>query len=293
MNEKCLLDCTPNEFSALKRDEILHGIRISGGKVLASMVNSNISPYPGDLTNAELSAASGAEILILDQFDAENPYIDGLPSVKQPMDTIRMVKKLTGRLIGIRLTAMDPQSHRKSKRLSRGMLATPQNAVKAAAMGANLLLIRGDHSEIKDALREVRKAVGDGMILFAGNDSEGNEFPTIDDINGYINNGADGVLLQGPGTMPGCTEEWCAERIAHIHYRGKLAIVSIGNGMENADSDTVKRIAFSAKLAGADLHLLGDEGAMGIADPEIFVAYSLAIRGRQETLRRMAVSLCR
>lgn len=290
MNEKSLLDCTPNEFSALKRDEILRGIGISGGKVLASMVNGNVSSCGGDLTNAELCAAYGAEILILDQFDAENPFIEGLPAVKQPMDTIRMVKKLTGRLIGIRLLAAGPESH---KKLSRGMIATPQNAVKAAAMGANVLLIAGDHSSIKDALREIRKAIGDEMILFAGNGNCGNEFPTIDDINGYINNGADGVLLQGPGTMPGCTEEWCAERIAHIHYRGKLAIVSVGNGMENADSDTVKRIAFSAKLAGADLHLFGDDGVMGIADPEVFMAYSLVIRGRKETLRRMAISLNR
>lgn len=290
MNEKSLLDCTPNEFSALKRDEILRGIRISSGKVLASMVNGNVSSCGGDLTNAELCAAYGAEILILDQFDAENPFIEGLPAVKQPMDTIRMVKKLTGRLIGIRLIAASPESH---KKLSRGMIATPQNAVKAAAMGANVLLIAGDHSSIKDALREIRKAIGDGMILFAGNGNCGNEFPTIDDINGYINNGADGVLLQGPGTMPGCTEEWCAERIAHIHYRGRLAIVSVGNGMENADSDTVKRIAFSAKLAGADLHLFGDDGVMGIADPEVFMAYSLVIRGRKETLRRMAISLNR
>lgn len=293
MNEKSLLDCTPNEFSALRREEILHGIRISGGKVLASMVNGNVSSYAGDLTNAELCAASGAEILILDQFDAENPFIEGLPAVKQPMDTIRMVKKLTGRLIGIRLIAVDPENHKKNKKLSRGMLATPQNAVKAAAMGANVLLITGDHSSIKDALREIRKAIGDGMILFAGNGGSGNEFPTIDDINGYINNGADGVLLQGSGTMPGCTEKWCEERIAHIHYRGKLAIVSVGNGMENADSDTVKRIAFSAKLAGADLHLFGDDSVMGIADPEVFMAYSLVIRGRKETLRRMAISLNR
>ncbi len=293
MNEKSLLDCTPNEFSLLKREEILHGIRVSGGKVLASMINSKASLYPGDLTNAELCASSGAEILILDQFDAENPYIEGLPAVKQPMDTIRMVKKLTGRLIGIRLTALDPKKEKKNRGLSRGMAATPQNAVKAAAMGANLLLISGDHSEIKEALREARKAAGDEMILLAGNGSAENEFPTIDDINGYINNGADGVLLQGPGTMPGCTEEWCAERIAHIHYRGKLAIVSVGNGMENADSDTVRKIAFSAKLAGADLHLFGDDGAMGIADPEVFMAYSLVIRGRKETLRRMAVSLNR
>ena len=108
-----------------------------------------------DVLSDQLSAY-GAEILILDQFDAENPFIEGLPAVKQPMDTIRMVKKLTGRLIGIRLIAASPESH---KKLSRGMIATPQNAVKAAAMGANVLLIAGDHSSIKDALREIRKAI--------------------------------------------------------------------------------------------------------------------------------------
>lgn len=293
MNEKSLLDCTPGEFATMKREEILHGIRASDGKALGAMISSDVTPYSGDLTNAELCAASGAEILILDHFNAENPRVEGLPAVKQPMDTVRMIRKLTGRLIGVRLAARGPERYRKSEGITRGMLATAQNAVKAAAMGVNLLLISGEPSAIKDALREVRKAAGEEMVLFGGDGQAQYAVPTIDDINGYINNGADGVLLQGPGTMPGCTEEWCEQRISHIHYRGKVAVLSIGNGMENTDPETVRRIAFAAKLSGADLHLLGNDGPMGMADPEVFLTYSLAIRGKKETLRRMAVSLNR
>ena len=45
--------------------------------------------------------------------------------------------------------------------------------------------------------------------------------------------------------------------------------------------------------AGADIHHIGDSGYMGMALPENIMAYSVAIRGKRHTYRRMAVSLLR
>ena len=48
-----------------------------------------------------------------------------------------------------------------------------------------------------------------------------------------------------------------------------------------------------AKMTGTDVHHLGDCGLFGIALPENLMAYSITIRGRRHTYRRMAMSLLR
>ena len=48
-----------------------------------------------------------------------------------------------------------------------------------------------------------------------------------------------------------------------------------------------------SKMAGIDIHHIGDSGYTGIAVPENLIAYSEAIRGRRHTLRDMARSRLR
>ena len=54
---------------------------------------------------------------------------------------------------------------------------------------------------------------------------------------------------------------------------------------------TIRQIALMCKMAGADIHHIGDSGYMGMALPENITAYSVAIRGKRHTYRRMAMSL--
>ena len=56
---------------------------------------------------------------------------------------------------------------------------------------------------------------------------------------------------------------------------------------------TIRQIALMCKMAGADIHHIGDSGYMGMALPENITAYSVAIRGKRHTYRRMAMSLLR
>ena len=55
----------------------------------------------------------------------------------------------------------------------------------------------------------------------------------------------------------------------------------------------IRQIALMCKMAGADIHHIGDSGYMGMALPENITAYSVAIRGKRHTYRRMAMSLVR
>ncbi|WP_445141243.1 DUF7916 family protein, partial [Escherichia coli] len=62
---------------------------------------------------------------------------------------------------------------------------------------------------------------------------------------------------------------------------------------EGADISTIRQIALMSKMAGADLHHIGDTGYMGMALPENILAYSIAIRGVRHTYTRIARSVYR
>ena len=100
-------------------------------------------------------------------------------------------------------------------------------------------------------------------------------------------------MLPAPGTVPGITMEYVRGLIAYAHSRGVLTITAIGTSQEGADADTIKRIALMCKMAGTDIHHIGDTGYPGMALPENIMAYSIAVRGVRHTYHRMAVSINR
>ena len=67
-------------------------------------------------------------------------------------------------------------------------------------------------------------------------------------------------------------------------------MTSIGTSQEGSNSETIRNIALNAKMAGADIHHIGDTGYVGVALPENIMAYSIAIRGVRHTYHRMASS---
>ena len=83
------------------------------------------------------------------------------------------------------------------------------------------------------------------------------------------------------------------ELIGYAHSLGCLTITAIGTSQEGADIATIRQIALMCKMAGTDIHHLGDSGYGGIALPENIQAYSIAVRGIRHTYRRMAGSVNR
>ncbi len=57
------------------------------------------------------------------------------------------------------------------------------------------------------------------------------------------------------------------------------------------DPGTFREIGLWSKMAGADIHHIGDAGFGGIAPPENIMALSIAVRGRRHTYRRMGYSM--
>ncbi|QQE74494.1 hypothetical protein KDJ56_00200 [Brevibacillus composti] len=95
-------------------------------------------------------------------------------------------------------------------------------------------------------------------------------------VGSFIEAGADIILLPSPGTIPGITVESASAMISQVHARGALALLATGTSQEGADEATIRQIALNSKMAGADLHHIGDAGYSGIAVPENIMHYSIA-----------------
>lgn len=245
----------------------------------------------------------------MNMFDVQNPVIHALPKVA-PEDTVRELKRLTGRVIGINLEPVDPELAASNDgtlwQMSAGRLATAENAVRAADMGVDMILLTGNpgngvaNEAIVDALRKMKAAAGDRVILAAGKmhgagilSQSGEAIMTLQDAQEFLDAGADIVLVPAPGTVPGITVEAVHKLAEYVHGRGALLMTAIGTSQEGADTATIRQIALWCKMAGADLHHIGDTGVPGMALPQNILAYSIAIRGERHTYHRMALSINR
>ena len=307
---KRILDCQSSDFQSMTRQELLCAIAGSEGRTVACETIGSIMPMLGDITNAEFAAAMGADILLLNMFDVQNPRILGLPKT-EPDQVIRKLKELTGRPIGINLepveqvlSSEDPEVNMWA--MTGGRKATLENAQKAADMGVNFILLTGNpgigvtNQAIEQTLRLYKQALGDRLILAAGKMhasgilTEGAEkIITKADIAAFAAAGADIILLPAPGTVPGITMEYVRELVNYSHSLGLLTITAIGTSQEGADTATIRQIALMCKMTGTDIHHLGDAGYGGMALPENIQAYSIAVRGIRHTYRRMAGSINR
>lgn len=307
---KRILDCNASDFADISAKELISSIAAAEGRTLACESIGSVMPLLGDISNAELAASLGADILLLNMFDVISPKITGIPQCA-PEDTIKMLKHLTGRPIGINLepveqvlSSEDPDENIWA--MTGGRRATLENGRKAADMGVNLILLTGNpgvgvtNEAITQTLRLYKKELGDRVVLAAGKMhasgilSEGGEnIIAKKDIEAFAAAGADIILMPAPGTVPGITMEYIRSLVSYAHSLGCLTVTAIGTSQEGADTDTIRQIALMCKMTGTDIHHLGDSGYTGIASPENITAYSVAIRGIRHTYRKMARSINR
>jgi len=312
MPAKRLLDCTAADLVDISKPDLLYAIRASEGRVLVSESVAISQPLIYGITNAEVAASQGADIVLINMFDAEHPVIQGLPAGIAPEDSLRELQRLTGRVVGVNLEAVDPKfadataGQPEVWQMSPGRAATPENARRVADMGAKLLVLTGNPSNgvsnraLAAATKQVSDAVGDRAIIATGKmhgagvvSESGAAIITEDDVAAFAKNGADIVLIPAPGTVPGMSQERVAALIKVAHDNGALAMTTVGTSQEGADVSTIRQIALMSKMAGADLHHIGDAGYTGMAIPENIFAYSVAIRGLRHTYARVAQSINR
>ncbi|GFP26743.1 DUF7916 family protein [Candidatus Hakubella thermalkaliphila] len=309
---KRLLDANASDFAAMSSRELTESICLSEGRVVAAEVIAVVQPLLDKVSNAELAAGMGADLILFNFYDVTAPQVAGLPDQGEASPgaplfghmswgrgvTLARVKEWIGRPVGLNLEPVEnPEGLTTS-----GRLASPENAQAAVAQGADFIVITGNPhtgvttAGIARALAAIREAIGDGVVLLAGRmHAAGTSGPVVTaaDVDAFAYGGADGVVLPAPGTVPGMTVESARVLVEVAHERGLLAMNTVGTSQEGASTSTIEQLALMSKMTGADIHHLGDAGTIGIAIPENIYVWSLALRGRRHTWHRMAASLRR
>ncbi|MRH41274.1 haloacid dehalogenase-like hydrolase [Aquibacillus halophilus] len=303
---KRILNCFASDFKELKGKDLLDSIQASEGRTIVSEIVVPVQPLYPEISNPEIVSAFGADLLLLNMFDVNNPAIAGIDS--EGSQVIKKLKELTGRPIGINLEPVDPAAEAAEELLTLpvGRTATTESLLKVKELGIDFVCLTGNpktgvtNDEILKAISNAKTILGDDVSIIAGKmhgagvkGEAGHSILNDEIIEKFIHAGASVILIPSPGTVPGITVERANQWVSTVHQNGALAMLTIGTSQEGADSTTIKQIALQNKMVGADLHHIGDAGYTGIAIPENIMDYSIAIRGKRHTYIRMAASINR
>ncbi len=307
---KRLLDCTASDFRQMDGQALKRSIQACEGRVMLSETIASAAPlYPG-VTNAELAASFGADLLLLNVFDVFHPAIEGCPDAEEGAgeSVVERIKRLTGRPVGLNLEPVDPDAEEAEQldALPAGRLATRDALAAAKQLGFDFVCLTGNpktgvtNKATVIAIRLAREVFGESGLIIAGKmhgagvaTEMGSSLLSEEVLSSFIDAGADVILMPAPGTVPGITVTTAEQYVRFVHTKGALAMLTIGTSQEGADESTIRQIALNSKMAGADIHHIGDTGFYGIAVPENIMTYSVAIRGRRHTYVRMAKSVLR
>jgi hypothetical protein len=267
---KRILDCGPGDFERMDGAALLESIRRSEGRTLLCEVLWSAPPLVDGVSNAEIVAAFGADLVLLNKFDGSD--LAGL-------------KSRLGRPVGVNVepSAGVPE-HRRASRENLGRLSDADFIVVTANPDAEAGV-----PEMISAAALVREALP-GVPVFAGKMHGSGRRGLVDEAEiSRLAEASDAVLVPAPGTVPGSRENLVAGLVDAAHGSGALVVGAVGTSQEGSDAETVRQLALAAKRAGADVLHLGDMGAFGVTEPANVMAASLAIRGRRHTYRRMAM----
>ncbi|WP_422445145.1 hypothetical protein [Thermoanaerobacterium sp. DL9XJH110] len=304
-----------NEILSIKKPELLEIIKNSEGRTVMAEAVIAVPPLIYGVSDLELAAAFGADMVTMNMFDFNAPFIFGvddkdldltvgpgaLDEIKRRMeknredaDYIKGVKKMVGRFLGVNLEPVpDGVKYPEGRQLNEA------NLKKARAQGFDYIVITGNPKTgvtagtVLEGIETAARILGDTTVIIAGkmHGAGGENIYKPDILKDFVKAGADAVLIPAPGTVPGIDLELAKRQIDVIHEAGALALTAIGTSQEGAGERVIEQLALMSKMAGADIQHIGDAGYAGIAFPENIMALSIAVRGKRHTYRRMAYSM--
>jgi hypothetical protein len=286
-----LLDLDRDGLAGLAGRELHDLIAAAEGRTLAVEVIAGAAPLVDGVHNLEVAAAMGADLVLLNR--VEEALASGgwaFPAIGRSNDLADLAGRV-GRPIGANLEPGDVPAPRR---------ATPEAAKRLVDAGAAFLCLTANPgtgtslARLTEATAAVRAALGHQPVILAGkmHQAGASEPLTPEGVAALVTAGADGALVPLPGTVPGIRREIAAAIIEAVHAAGGLAmgtVGTVGTSQEGAHTSVAVPLALVAKEIGVDIHHLGDAGLGGGPDPELVYHYSVAIRGRRHTWRRMAL----
>lgn len=296
---KRFISANVSEILAMNAKELKQSIKASEGRVILS---ENVAPREttiGDITNAEIASAVGADMILLNGVDVLKPTIAALDKTDNFVDELH---RLVGLPIGVNLEPIDPDADMLEGRLeiATGRQATLETIQHIEKLGLDFVCFTGNpgtgvtNTAISKSV-ELAKEHYSGLIIAGKMHGSGVDGPVIDSasVEAFIQAGADIILAPAVGTIPGFDEAQLKEIVRIAHQNDSLVMSAIGTSQEGADSDTIKQIAIQNKICGVDIQHIGDAGYGGLAPVENIYAMSKAIRGERHTISRMARSINR
>ncbi len=312
---KRIFDLEYQDFMTLKSAELIETIKHSEGRTVMSETVISLMSLSEGISNPELAKAFGADLITLNTFNMEKPFIFGYDdrmiksygsvdtyaeaiieriagNQKNP-DYIRDFKAMVGRFLGVNLEPIY-----KGQTYPEGLKLTRANLERFRDFGFDYLMITAnpntgvDSDDIIQGVQLAREVLGENVFIIAGKmhgASTGNIYDESS-LQSFMEAGADCILLPAPGTVPAMNQALAERMIELVHAHGKLAMTTIGTSQESSDEATIQSIALMAKMAGADIQHIGDAGFMGIALPENIMTLSRTIRGKRHTYRQIARS---
>ena len=304
---KRLLNFQGADFLNASSLELKQAIQSSEGRVIVSESVVTYQPYVNGVSNAEIEKAFGADILLLNALDLENPKIEGVPDEEE--NHIAWLKKATSRPLGVNLEPVDESAKMTQGReeISKGRKASIENYKKANDYGLDLICLTGNpatgvtNKAILQAIREAKENFN-GLVIAGKMHAAGTDevVMNLEIAKDFINAGCDILLVPAPYTIPHFNEKDLREIADYIRDYNKnknidkkvLIMTAIGTSQETSDKDTIRKIALAAKANGAHLQHIGD-AMNGISLPENIYTMGVAIRGVRWQIYQMSSSIIR
>jgi hypothetical protein len=312
---KRIFELNHQDVMSYNKEKLIKCINGSEGRtVMAETVISCESLIYGT-SNPETAAAFGADMITLNTFDFQVPFVSGLNGFESegenPADRhmqfgkfimeksknpnyIRDLKNVLGRFVGVNMEpVLESSDYPMGLRLNR------YNLKKALDLGFDYIVITGNPNTgitvetIVEGIKEAVETLGDQVMIIAGkmHGAGGENVYDPQVLVDFAEAGADVVMIPAPGTVPGMDQDLARKQIDAIHRAGALAKTAMGTSQEGASIRVLEDIGMMSKMAGADIIHIGDAGHSGMADPENIMALSIAIRGKRHTYRRMGYSI--
>lgn len=296
---KRFLSANASEILAMTPAELKQSIKASEGRIVLSENVVTQAPYIGDITNAEIARAFGADLILLNGIDVFQPVIVGLPETD---NVIQELHRLVGRPIGINLEPVDSSAKMAEEKLliSEGRQASPATIQRAEALGVDFICLTGNpgtgvtNQAILETICTVKEYFS-GLLIAGKMHASGVDEPVADTemISRFIEAGVDIILAPAVGSVPGFDETDLKQVVKLAHRKGTLVMSAIGTSQESSDSDIIKQMAIRNKICGVDIQHIGDAGYGSVAPVENIFALSKAIRGQRHTISMIARSIQR
>jgi hypothetical protein len=289
---KRVLDLWGRELASISAREFKEAVISSEGRVVAAEVVVTAPPMVDGISNVELAAAFGADIVLLNMVDVLNFRVEGVPeSIRSIADLSRFIL----RFVGNNLEAVDPGV------LPAGRTLSKETVEASLALGSRMVVVTGNPGlgvtwrRIAQGVETASKTAGGRALVLGGKMHSGGvrvekmyDLALIEEV---LASGADGLLIPAPYTVPGSSPDEVRRAVELAQRYDAVVMCTIGTSQEGARAGVIREIALASKACGCDIHHIGDSGyRMGVAVPENILELSIAVRGVRHTYRRIAAS---